>query len=153
MRLRIIPAIFITAFILLAKTDAQAANPAFALAFRFDPPFNLDTPTPPVFYLDICDTQTCSFAIKSLALNCSVQPVAPNNNPAIIGCMVEAISEPSYPDPNTGLLSRPMNLRIRANNLSSQIFSFTGGQPAIPEVFYNFVITPARNGFSVSLGG
>lgn len=152
MRFRFILTVVIAVFILFAGSGAQAANPSFALAFRFDPPFNLNTPTKPVFYLDVCDGEACSFVIKSLAMNCTVQPVAPNDAPAIIGCMVEAFAQPSYPDPNLGLLSRPMNLRIRANDLSSQVFSFTGGRPAMPEVFYNFVITPAKNGFSVSLG-
>jgi len=151
MRFRIVPAAVFAVFVLLASFAAQAANPAFALAFRFDPPFTVSTPTAPVFYLDVCENPDCGYVVKSITLECSIQPVSPNAS-GVVGCMAQAVSQSSYPDPNMGLLNHPMNLRIRANNMKSQIFSFPGGQPALPEVFYNFVITPGIDGFSVSLG-
>lgn len=148
--MRIIPAVIATLVLLLAP-EAQAAGPAFALAFRFDPPFVLHASTAPVFYLDVCDSPDCGYVARSITMECSVQ-TAPDNSNAIVGCMAQAVSQPSYPDPNLALLSHPMNLRIRSNNMASQIFSFAGGQPSVPEVFYNFTITPGINGFSVSLG-
>ncbi|MGB9151901.1 MAG: hypothetical protein WCD70_02315 [Alphaproteobacteria bacterium] len=153
MRFRIVLALVVGALALVASFDARAASPAFALTFKFAPPFSVGTPMPPVVYLDVCAAPDCSSVMRSVLMNCSVQRVAPNNTAAIVGCMVQAVSRLGFlPNSNAALLDKPVNLRIRANNLTSQVFPFPGGKPGIPEIFYNFVIMPGVGGFSVTNG-
>jgi hypothetical protein len=151
MRFRFIPAAIVAALILLASSGAQATvNPAFALVFRFEPAFGTGARMP--LYLDVCAVPDCSVVTQSLLMNCPVPRIAAGSAVVITRCSVQAILRPFYPDPVVTLLRNPVNLRIRANTMTSQVFSFFGGQPAVPEMVYNFVVAPGPTGFTVTKG-
>lgn len=151
MRLRAISTAIMAVFILFASSQAWAANPAFALTFWFKPPFNTGTAMPPVLYLDVCAAPNCSAIIRSIPMKCAMQNVAPNTI-IVTQCTANAVLRKLFPDPNLALLGNPVNLRVSSNNRASQVFTFSGGQPALPEMIYNFVITPGIGGFSVAPG-
>ncbi len=150
MRFRIVITIVVSAFILIVSAQSSAANPGFDLAFDFKPAFGTGTPLAPNLYLDVCANPMCSSVFNTILMHCSVRGAANGSAVAVTHCVVPATFRYGNPEPNMALLSRPVNLRVRANNLVSQTFYFPGGQPNIPRTIYEFFITPSPTGFMVT---
>jgi hypothetical protein len=83
-------------------------------------------------------------------MKCSAERANTGNAAVIVGCMVHAESLLRFSESAYTLLRRPENLRIRSNNLVSQVFQFSGGQAVSPETFYNFLVMPSGSGFFVT---
>lgn len=136
----------------LEASEAQAAQPAFSLSFLFNPVFSTGTPAQPAVYLDVCLDPGCATA-RPLPLTCVGQNIPTPTGAyalALNSCSLRVSFHRGYPSPDLQLLTNPVSLRIRANNLISQVFTFMGGRASFPETAYRFQVTPAPTGFMVT---
>jgi len=145
------------AFVALAMAlsfiaPARAANGAgFDLRFTFKPARDAVANGTPGLWLDVCADTGCNSVDASIPLGaCHIEKTAKFDIVAITECSAHAAGRPDDPGSGLALLDHPVDLRLRADDLTSATFHFDGGSASVPVADYQVAITPDRNHLLVS---
>ena len=106
----------------------------------------------PGLWLDVCADTGCNSVDTSIPLGaCQVEKTAKSGIVAITECSAHASGRPDDPDSVLTLLDHPVELRLRADNLTSPTFHFDGGSARVPVAGFEVSTTPDRKRLLVSV--
>jgi hypothetical protein len=132
---------------------ARAANSAgFDLRFTFKPARDTVATGTPGLWLDVCADAGCASVDASIPLGaCQIEKTAKPGIVAITECSAHASGPSDDPGSVLALLDHPVDLRLRADNLTSPAFHFDGGSARVPPAGFAVSTTPDRKRLLVSV--